>query len=72
METVHHPDQNPLSIGGKISAFSILRRWIMNYELFEHPEKKNFLIDMRKELDPFFSELTKGGLEKYFKLNKKV
>lgn len=44
----------------------------MNYELFEHPEKKNFLIDMRKELDPFFSELTKGGLEKYFKLNKKV
>lgn len=27
---------------------------------------------MRKELDPFFSELTKGGLEKYFKLNKKV
>lgn len=44
----------------------------MNYELFDHGEKRIFLVDMTREPDYIFSELTKSGLSKYIKLWKKI
>lgn len=44
----------------------------MNYELFDHWEKKIFLVDMTREPDYIFSELAKSGLEKYINSWKKV
>ena len=44
----------------------------MNYELFDHWEKKIFLIDMTREPDYIFSELAKKWLEKYVKQWKKI
>ncbi|MFA7717657.1 MAG: hypothetical protein WC875_02995 [Candidatus Absconditabacterales bacterium] len=56
----------------------------MNYERFEHtipslldtrhsPLTKNiFLVNMTKEINPYFSELTLMGIEKYLKLGKKI
>jgi len=40
----------------------------LNYELFENPnntDKKIFLVDMTREEDYIFSELTKKSLKKY-------
>lgn len=44
----------------------------MNYELFNHDKKKIFLVDMTKELNPFFSVLTMKGIEKYLKQGKRI
>ena len=44
----------------------------MNYELFDHWEKKIYLVDMKKELDNNFSELCLKGIEKYIKQKKKI
>lgn len=44
----------------------------MNYEQFIHPSKSIFLVDMTKEIDHYFSELTIGGIHKYLKLGKKI
>ncbi|MEI7562157.1 MAG: hypothetical protein WCJ39_00030 [bacterium] len=44
----------------------------MNYELFERDKKKIFLVDMTKELNPFFSVLTMKGIEKYLKQGKRI
>ena len=34
----------------------------MNYELFDHWEKKIFLVDMTRETDYIFSEWYSGGI----------
>lgn len=44
----------------------------MNYELFDHWEKKIYLINMAKEQNQIFSELFEKSLEKYLKANKKI
>ncbi len=44
----------------------------MNYELFNHNEKKIYLVNMTKELNQTFSELFEKAVEKYLKANKKI
>lgn len=44
----------------------------MNYELFDHNTKKIYLVDMTRETDYIFSELSKSGLTKYIKQWKKI
>lgn len=44
----------------------------MNYELFDHWEKRIFLVDMTKEPDYIFSEIAKSWLCKYIKQWKKI
>ena len=53
----------------------------MNYELFHHKDKlvdqhtvtkKIFLVDMKRENQPFFSELTEKWLQKYYHQHKKI
>jgi hypothetical protein len=44
----------------------------MNYEQFQHQDKNIFLVDMTKELNPFFSQLTLRGIEKYLGQGKKI
>lgn len=44
----------------------------MNYELFDHWEKRIFLVDMTREPDYVFSEITKSGISKYIKQWKKI
>ncbi len=44
----------------------------MNYELFKHKNKWIFLVDMRRETDYIFSEITKASLKKQIKNNKKI
>ena len=44
----------------------------MNYELFDHGEKKIYLVNMTKELNQNFSELFEKGLAKYLRSNKKI
>ena len=44
----------------------------MNYEQFEHNDKKIFLIDMKQEENHYFSELFDVALKKYLKTNKKI
>lgn len=44
----------------------------MNYELFDHGEKKIYLVNMTKELNQNFSELFEKGLVKYLRNNKKI
>ena len=44
----------------------------MNYELFDHGEKKIFLVNMTREPDYIFWEITKNWLLKYIKLWKKI
>ena len=44
----------------------------MNYELFDHGEKRIFLVDMTREPDYIFSEIAKSGISKYIKQWKKI
>lgn len=44
----------------------------MNYELFDHSKKKNYLVNITKELNQTFSELFEKGTSKYFRENKKI
>ena len=44
----------------------------MNYEQFKHEQKNIFLVDMRQELNRYFSELTDTAIKKYLRLNKKI
>ncbi|HMT01031.1 MAG TPA: hypothetical protein PKC14_01780 [Candidatus Absconditabacterales bacterium] len=44
----------------------------MNYELFDHPEKKIFLVDMRNEKSQIFSEITEKSLRKSIDQKKKI
>ena len=44
----------------------------MNYECFNHWEKKIFLVDMKRELDKNFSELFDKGIKKYLSEKKKI
>jgi len=44
----------------------------VNYELFNHKDKKIFLVDMTRETDYVFSEIAKLSLEKQIKENRKI
>lgn len=44
----------------------------MNYELFNHNEKKIYLINLLKEENQIFSQLVERGVEKYLKAGKKI
>ena len=44
----------------------------MNYECFDHWEKKIFLVDMKREQDKHFSELFDKGVKKYLAAKKKI
>ena len=44
----------------------------MNYEHFAYPNKNIFLVDMTKELDHHFAELTNKAITKYLKQGKKI
>ena len=44
----------------------------MNYECFDHWDKKIFLVDMKKELDKNFSELFDKGIRKYLAQKKRI
>ncbi len=44
----------------------------MNYEQFKHEQKNIFLVDMRQELNRYFSELTDTAIKKYLRLHKKI
>ena len=44
----------------------------MNYEQFKHEQKNIFLVDMRQELNHYFSELTDTAIKKYLRLHKKI
>ena len=44
----------------------------MNYEKFEHKDKNIFLVNMTKELNPYFSESVQRGIEKQLGLGKKI
>ena len=44
----------------------------MNYELFDHWEKRIFLVDMTRESDYIFSEIAKSGISKSIKQWKKI
>lgn len=39
----------------------------MNYEKFQHKDKNIFLVDMTKELNPYFSEIVQMSIEKHLK-----
>ena len=44
----------------------------MNYELFDHGEKRIFLVDMTREPDYIFSEIAKSGISKHIRQGKKI
>jgi len=44
----------------------------MNYELFDHWNKKIYLVNMTKELNQTFSELFEKWMSKYLRENKKI
>ena len=44
----------------------------MNYELFDHWNKKIYLVNMTEELNQTFSELFEKVTSKYFRENKKI
>ncbi len=44
----------------------------MNYEQFKHKDKNVFLVNMTKELNPFFSQLVLRGIQKSLRQNKKI
>lgn len=44
----------------------------MNYELFENKDKKIFLVDMTRETEYIFSEISKNGIKKYISQWKKI
>jgi len=48
----------------------------MNYERFDHDrqgaKKSIFLVNMTKEITPYFSQLAVDGIEKYLKQGKKI
>ena len=44
----------------------------MNYEKFQHKDKNIFLVDMTKELNPYFSEIVQMSIEKHLKEGKKI
>lgn len=44
----------------------------MNYELFDHWEKRIFLVDMTREPDYIFSEIAKSGISKHIRQGKKL
>jgi hypothetical protein len=44
----------------------------MNYELFNHQDKKIYLINMLREENQIFSELFEKGVEKYLRVGKKI
>ena len=48
----------------------------MNYERFQHDidgtKKSIFLVNMTKEITPYFSQLAIQGIEKYLKQGKKI
>lgn len=48
--------------------------WVIvrNYELFDHKDKKIFLINMTKEKDYIFSDIVASALKKNIKANKKI
>lgn len=49
---------------------------LMNYERFDHStptgKKSIFLVNMTKEITPYFSQLTLQGIAKYLKQGKKM
>jgi len=56
--------------------FSYLEYCSMNYERFDHDiqstKKSIFLVNMTKEITPYFSQLALQGIEKYLKQGKKI
>lgn len=44
----------------------------MNYELFDHKNKKIFLVNMQSEQDYIFSEIAKKWIKKYISQNKTI
>lgn len=44
----------------------------MNYEQFQHAEKNIFLVDMTKELNPYFSEIVQMSISKHLNEGKKI
>lgn len=44
----------------------------MNYELFQNNDKQIFLVDMTRETDYIFSEISKNGIKKYISQWKKI
>lgn len=44
----------------------------MNYEQFKHKDKNVFLVNMTKELNPFFSQLVLRWIQKSLRQNKKI
>ena len=44
----------------------------MNYEKFQHKDKNIFLVDMTKELNPYFSEIVQMSIEKHLAEGKKI
>jgi hypothetical protein len=48
----------------------------MNYERFDHhiqnTKKSIFLVNMTKEITPYFSQLADQGITKYLKEGKKI
>lgn len=44
----------------------------MNYELFDHGEKKIYLVNMLREEHQLFSALFQKGIAKYLKAGKKI
>ncbi|MEI6119309.1 MAG: hypothetical protein WCP92_09265 [bacterium] len=48
----------------------------MNYERFDHTiqdtKKSIFLVNMSKEITPYFSQLASDGIEKYLAQDKKI
>jgi hypothetical protein len=48
----------------------------MNYERFDHDiqgtKKSIFLVNMTKEITPYFSQLANDGIEKYLAQGKKI
>lgn len=48
----------------------------MNYERFDHTlhgiKKSIFLVNMTKEITPYFSQLALQGIEKYLAQGKKI
>lgn len=44
----------------------------MNYEKFQHKDKNIFLVDMTKELNPYFSEIVQMSIEKHLTEGKKI
>jgi len=52
--------------------YGLFYKTLMNYELFNHQDKKIYLINMLREENQIFSELFEKGVEKYLRAGKKI